>query len=260
MPPDITCKICCEKTDYVFSAELLEKYNVKYYFCPNCGFLQTEKPYWLDEAYNSAIGIEDTGLLKRSLLLSNRTSVIINLFFNKENKFLDYAGGYGVFVRLMRDIGYDFYWSDVYAQNLLARGFEYNNQDEIELITAFECFEHFTDPIEEIEKLLSISNSILLSSRIFHGEPPKPDDWWYYSLKSGQHISLYSKKTLEFIAEKFGLFLNTDNKGFHLLSKQRINNSYFNLLLKLSSVGLSNLIKTGMKSKTDNDYELLTKR
>ncbi len=38
--------------------------------------------------------------------------------------FLDYAGGYGVFTRLMRDIGFDFYWHDPYTQNLFANGFE----------------------------------------------------------------------------------------------------------------------------------------
>ena len=171
--PDITCKICGNKTDYIFSAVILQKNNIKYFHCKNCGYLQTEEPYWLDEAYSSAIGTEDTGLLKRNILLSKRTSVIINFFFNKNKKFLDYAGGYGVFVRLMRDVGYDFYWSDAYAENLLARGFEYSNKDEIELITAFECFEHFSNPIAEIERMLKKSGSILFSTRIFHGKPPK---------------------------------------------------------------------------------------
>ncbi len=53
---------------------------------------------------------------------------------------------------MMRDIGFDFYWNDIYADNLLARGFELNNLESLEVITALECFEHFLNPIEEFEK------------------------------------------------------------------------------------------------------------
>jgi len=38
---------------------------------------------------------------------------------NPDGIFLDYAAGYGLFVRLMRDAGYNFRWSDLYCQNLL---------------------------------------------------------------------------------------------------------------------------------------------
>jgi len=255
---DVTCKICNQKSAFVFSAVLLKKHNVKYFHCQHCSFLQTEEPYWLDEAYCQAIGTDDTGLLKRNLLLSKRTSVIINSYFNKKSKFLDYAGGYGLFVRLMRDIGYDFYWSDLFAENLLARGFEFKNENKTELITAFECFEHFTNPIEEIDKMFEFSDSILFSTRTFHDNPPKPEEWWYYSLKNGQHVSLYSNKTLRFIADKYNLYLNSDNKSFHLLSKKKISNWYFNLLMKLSVIGLSSIVNIGMKSKTDSDYLLLS--
>lgn len=250
--------MCGKNSEYVFSAKVLKKYVVKYFHCSNCGFLQTEEPYWLDEAYNSAIGVEDTGILQRNYLLAKRASVLINFFFNKKDKFLDYAGGYGIFVRRMRDIGYDFYWKDPFAGNLIARGFEYNTNDEIELVTAFECFEHFVNPLEELEKIINTSESILFSTRIFHGKPPKPDEWWYYSLNAGQHISLYSKQTLQFIADKYSLNLNSDNKSFHLLSKKKINNSYFNLLLKLSTIGLSGLVNLSMKSKTNADFEMLS--
>ena len=57
----------------------------------------------------------------------------------------NYAGGYGIFTRMMRDIGFDFYWLDKYADNLLTNGFEYNKKihKKIEAITSFESFEHF---------------------------------------------------------------------------------------------------------------------
>jgi 2-polyprenyl-3-methyl-5-hydroxy-6-metoxy-1,4-benzoquinol methylase len=151
------CRVCNSESNEVFSAKVLNKYNVKYYHCPSCGFLQTEEPYWLNEAYKSAIGIADTGIQKRNQLFAKRSSAIITSLFDTNKKFLDYAGGYGIFVRMMRDKGFDFYWDDPYADNLFAKGFEHNEQNKYELITAFECFEHFTDPINQIQKMLELS-------------------------------------------------------------------------------------------------------
>ncbi len=254
----MNCRICSNNSDEIFSARILNKYNIKYFFCKSCNFLQTEEPYWLKEAYESGIGITDTGLLKRNNLFAKRTAALINLYYNKRKIFLDYAGGYGIFVRMMRDLGYEFYWADPYTENLLARGFEYDSQQSIELLTTFECFEHFNNPIVEIEKMLAVSNNILFSTRVFRNLPPKPEDWWYYSLESGQHISFYSVNTLKFIANKFGLHLNTDNRGFHMLSKKKINNILFNSIVKMSSFGLLNFLNSGLKSKTDLDHTLLT--
>jgi hypothetical protein len=254
------CKICSDESKEIFSAEILQKYEVKYYFCPNCNFLHTEEPYWLNEAYTSAISITDTGILKRNQLFAKRTSAIISSFFDCEKKFLDYAGGYGIFVRLMRDSGFDFYWYDLYAENLFAKGFEVNKNDKIVLVTAFECFEHFENPVDEIEKLLAISSNIIFSTRTFQGVPPKPADWWYYSLDSGQHISFYSKKTLQYLAEKFKLNLNSDNKAFHMFTKKKINNFRFNLIVKLSDAGLYSLKYSRLKSKTETDNEFLSGR
>jgi hypothetical protein len=220
--------------------------------------LQTEEPYWLDEAYKSAIGVADTGIQKRNQLFANRSSAIISSFFDKNKKFLDYAGGYGIFVRMMRDKGFDFYWDDPYADNLFAKGFEHNEKNKYELVTAFECFEHFTNPLEQIEKILKFSGNIIFSTRTFSGEPPKPDEWWYYSLDSGQHISFYSNTTLKYLAEKFKLHLNSDNKAFHMLSKTKTNNPRFNLILKMSDVGLSKVFSYRLKSRTETDHKILS--
>ncbi len=254
------CKICSGITNAVFSAMVLHKYTVNYFYCDHCGYLQTEDPYWLEESYNSAVSMEDTGLLKRNLLLSKRSSVIINFIFNRNGKFLDYAGGYGIFVRLMRDMGFDFYWSDPFAQNLLARGFEHTGKEGVDLLTAFECFEHFSNPIKEIKTMLKISKNILFSTRVFKGSPPNPDRWWYYNFNTGQHVSLYSIKTLQYIAKKYNLYLNTNHKSFHLFSTKKLNNVYFNFLLGLSQLGMVDIFKLYLKSKTNSDFDLLTNR
>ncbi len=125
----MTCKICGKENKFVFKAKILKKYEISYFHCENCGFLQTEEPYWLAESYKSPINISDTGYLSRNINLSKIVTTLLVSFFDYKKKFLDYAGGYGVFVRLMRDIGFDFYWYDKYTQNLFARGFEYKDRN-----------------------------------------------------------------------------------------------------------------------------------
>jgi hypothetical protein len=158
----------------------------------------------------------------------------------------------------MRDKGFDFYWDDPFAKNLFAKGFEYNKKHEIELITAFECFEHFTNPVSELKKILELSENILFSTTLFSGSPPNPNDWWYYSLASGQHISFYSVKTLKYLAEEFNLHLCTNNKDFHMFSQKKYNNNKFRILLKMGDAGLTKLIGMKLKSYTDSDHKLLT--
>ena len=117
------CKICQNRSTSCFNAVMLNKYDVKYYFCFHCGFLQTEEPFWLEEAYTDTINTSDTGIMHRNLRLCRITSVLIYFLFEKEANFIDYAGGYGIFTRLMRDIGFNFFWHDPYTVNLIARGF-----------------------------------------------------------------------------------------------------------------------------------------
>jgi hypothetical protein len=256
----MNCRVCSGESKEIFSAKILNKHFIKYYHCSVCDFLQTEDPFWLNEAYQAAIGITDTGILKRNQLFAKRSAVVISSFYNPNKKFLDFAGGYGIFVRIMRDFGFDFYLYDPFAENLFAKGFEYNKRDKILLITAFECFEHFSDPIAEIKKMLDISGNIIFSTRLFHGTPPKPSEWWYYSLDSGQHISFYSNATLQYIAIKFNLYLNSDNKAFHIISKEKHNDLRFKLIIKLSDLGLSKLFYLNRKSKTEADNEMLSNK
>ena len=64
--------------------------------------------------------------ISRNIEISKNLKLIIPFFIKEPQtkKFLDYGGGYGILVRLMRDVGYDFYWFDKYSQNIFAKGFE----------------------------------------------------------------------------------------------------------------------------------------
>ena len=82
------CRICGENTKFIFKARILGKYNVRYFHCPTCGYIQTEKPFWLNEAYSDAISAEDTGVIQRNIKLANITAWFILFFFKKKLDFL----------------------------------------------------------------------------------------------------------------------------------------------------------------------------
>lgn len=251
------CKICKKENNSLFTAKILNKYKVQYYYCEKCGFLQTEEPYWLDEAYRESINISDTGMMSRNLNLAKNTTNVINIFFDRSAKFLDFAGGYGIFTRLMRDIGFDFYWNDKYSENLVARKFEYASNENYELLTSFESFEHFDNPIDEIENMLKISKNIFFSTELFYGKPPTTSEWGYYGLNHGQHISFYSLNTLHFIANKYNLNLYSNGKTIHLMTEKKLNNLLFKLVLKLNRLGLFHITRRLNRSKTLSDWNML---
>src|ERR1700721_2998341 len=63
----VLCKICEKRSVYFGETEVLRKYCVRYFRCESCGFMQTEAPYWLEEAYSSAIAKQDVGAMERNL-------------------------------------------------------------------------------------------------------------------------------------------------------------------------------------------------
>ena len=222
---ETTCNICNGQGSIIFKAEILQQYNAAYFKCNNCGFIQTEKPYWLSEAYASAITELDVGLLHRNILYSTQLeNLFIKNLFDPDGKFIDYGGGYGVFVRLMRDKGFDFYRHDIYCDNIFARHFDITDIEatvRFELLTSFEVFEHLENPLEGLEKMLTFSDNILFSTMLVPETNPTPATWWYFAPETGQHISFYTLKSLQTLAKTFNLNIYTNGASLHLFSKKK---------------------------------------
>jgi hypothetical protein len=175
----------------------------------------------------------------------------------RKSQVVDYAGGNGFLVRLLRDVGVDALWSDPYCENLVARGFEYANDKQANLVTVFESFEHFVRPIDEMVKILDIAPNILLTTNIISDLAPIPSEWWYYGLEHGQHIGFYRLRTLTYLANKFDLHLISDGVSKHFFSKKKYSYTVWLALIYLSRK-FPKLLSLGMQSKTWDDHLLIS--
>jgi hypothetical protein len=190
---------------------VLGRHQVSYHQCPACGFLGTERPHWLAEAYGEAIADADTGLVARNLAFARIMTVVFALAAPKGtggDHFVDLAGGYGLFTRLMRDAGFDVRWSDAYCRNLLARGCAVDDHPagRCRALTMFEALEHLDDPVAILGQLFERHRcrTLFASTEVFSGPPPPPD-WPYYSFATGQHISFYTPAALAALAGRLGV-------------------------------------------------------
>lgn len=254
------CSICNTITNPVFNAKILLRYDVRFFSCPTCGFVQTEKPYWLPEAYRHTLNDEDTMVLQRNWYYADVVASVLFSLFDRKGKFLDFGGGHGVLTRLMRDKGFDFYWHDPNGDNIFARGFEYRETlRPIELLTSIECFEHFADPGKELETMLGISSNIFFVTQLLPAPIPQPDKWDYYGLTHGQHISFYSVTTLRYLAQQYGLHVYTNGTNIHLFTKKSLRSMQFRRAIHPGAYRRL-AIKTKMGTLYKSDYRFIVQK
>ncbi len=252
----VACRVCHKSSgDPIFSGPILGA-SVQYYECSACGYVQTEHPHWLDVAYASAINRCDTGILLRNQLNVGGVLATLTVLGKRTDRIVDYAGGYGILVRMLRDRGLDALWSDPYCQNLFAIGFEYQHEPA-SLVTAFEAFEHFIDPVQELEKLLTIAPNLLFSTEIIPSPTPSVGEWWYYGADHGQHIGFFRVRTLQYLAQRFGRHLTTDGKHYHLLTQSPLPSWSWQLARGIARAE-PRLFTLGMKTRVGADFEKLS--
>lgn len=251
------CRLCLGAAHPLHQGIIFEK-SIQYYECSHCGYVQTEAPYWLERAYSDAINACDTGIIVRNIANARIVLATLLLIGNLRGTVVDYAGGYGILVRLLRDYGVNAYWADRFCTNQLARGFEHNGE-KADLVTAFEAFEHFENPFEEIDNMLRIAPNILFSTEIIPTPTPAQNDWWYYGSDHGQHIGFFRLKALKHIADRLGKYLLTDGKSYHLLLDRPQSDSEWRLLLRFNRL-MPFIARARLKSRTWDDYIMLSSR
>ncbi len=256
------CPICSGAMTPVFTAQILGKYQAQYEVCRGCGFLRAHAPHWLSEAYTSAIAAADTGLVMRNISIACKMAGVLYWLMEERGagRYLDAAGGYGMLTRLMRDLGFDFYWSDKYCENVLAPGFEYKPDiGPCNAVTAMEVIEHLTDPMEFVGDALAEAkaDTLIFTTELYEGQPPAPDAWWYYAFQTGQHIGFFQRRTLEILGRRLNLHFASAN-GLHVLSKQLINERALKLVTgRVMSKVAPWWVRRRLGSKTMADHQLM---
>lgn len=221
-----TCRNCDGQAILAFRKLVLRRHDVGYFRCLSCGFLQTDLPNWLAEAYGTdPVSPYDIGSPWRAIRCAGMVARLINEQFDPRGSFIDYGGGTGLFVRLMRDHGFDFYRHDPYCPNIYARFFDWSDSktesDAADLVTCFEVFEHFVDPRAELARIAALSDTIFLTTCL---QPPAEDlpNWQYLVPECGQHVAFHTEESLRRLASQFGYRLVTDGCATHVLSKRAL--------------------------------------
>lgn len=220
--------------------------------------MQTEPPHWLAQSYANPIHQSDVGILARNLRFARITRALIEGLQLGDYPALDYGGGCGIFVRLMRDAGYQFLWYDKHADNQFARGHESipTVGTKFSLITAFEVLEHLVDPVQELAPLFQFTDCLLCSTLLLPPTPPRLESWWYYGLNHGQHVSLFTETAFRKLARRLGVYYCGYGNEIHLLSTGRTSPLWFKLLVRASPL----LALRGRPSLLAEDYRESVRR
>jgi hypothetical protein len=210
MKPRKPSPISSAMAEHIFSNKVLGRYEADYFLDRGAGYIFVDNPFWIEEAYDSAISVTDTGILSRNLRNVRFCTRLFGALMSSESssKGIDLGGGYGVFVRGMRDAGFDFYWHDRYAENLMARGFEANDGSH-EFAVAFEVLEHTINPRQFLlESRERFGFQVLVfSATCFDPSAIPGKDWWYWAFETGQHLSFFSRLTLVRLGKEMGMEL-----------------------------------------------------
>jgi hypothetical protein len=265
----LPCKICRSATREVFTKEILRRHTGRFHRCDACGFLQLFEHPWLEEAYADGRESLDTGLLSRNISNAARVAGLLDLIPTARNpSYLDFGGGYGILVRLMRDKGYDFSLYDPFGKGLFVPGLcepvverkTGGGDARYGLITAFEVMEHVPDPMATFSLLFSQGRNILFSTELQPTGGQELSDWWYLSPETGQHLSFFTKGSLSHIASCIGARYVSDGKGLHLFSEGRVDPFLFRLFTNTRLASIRWALRRGKGSLTEADRQAVMDR
>lgn len=194
---------------------------VYYYRCSDCKFIFTTLFDEFTRADFARLIYNDDYLLVDPDYISarpNANAAMLQQIFSgsRPDRLLDFGGGNGTLAGLLAAGGFP--QVDCYDP-YIAR-FSQKPSHQYDCIVSFEVFEHSTDPVHtfsELNDLLGDPGLVLFSTLV---QPDNIDqiglNWWYAGPRNG-HVSLFSRDSLNRVAQRFGLKLYSFNQNFHLL-------------------------------------------
>ncbi len=206
----MNCTLC--------ATPLTQQADVVYFICTTCGaYVKNSNLYFSNEQeklhyefHNN--DVNDTGYQKF-------TSPITNYILENTQTSdlgLDFGCGKGpVITKQLSEKGYVIHLYDPYFYPSLAYlNYSYN------FIFSCEVFEHFYNPLQEIEKLTKLlqPNGLLIVMTHLYNNQQSFDNWYYR--KDQTHVFIYTTKTVEYIAQKFGYTIEVLTERLMVLKKK----------------------------------------
>ncbi|MDX9695328.1 MAG: class I SAM-dependent methyltransferase [Bacteroidales bacterium] len=196
----ITCPLCFNViNDNKVKITLLGKNR----YCENCNLISTSEDYWPEpdaekERYlNHKNSIHDNEYVK----FLNQAIDPIRLNLKPESHCLDYGCGPNPTLSLL--LNKDGFICDNYDPLF----FPQLSDKKYDFIFATECFEHFFNPVRELQIIKSHlkNNGYLIVMTELWDEIADFKNWWY--MRDFTHVVFYHSKTFAYIANHFNFRL-----------------------------------------------------
>jgi len=233
--PETVCSVCggicslldvldfnksCEESNGLFLE--LSGFLIDYLLCSRCGFcFAPQIANWSleefeDKIYNDQyIKVDPDYVDVRPRL---NAANLISLFGEHSGsiRHLDYGGGSGLLSSLLKESN----WNSCSYDPFVNKGMNPEEIGKFDLVSAFEVFEHVPAPSEMMKNLRSIlspDGMVVFSTLVSDGNifPNQRLNWSYASPRNG-HISLFSRKSLHWLAEKNGFHFSSLSDIYHI--------------------------------------------
>ena len=190
------CKICKTQTNKTTTLS-----NGKiFHHCDHCGFSFLDDQFHVDQEAEKARydqhenSLEDKGYVK---IFEDFIASSVTPFVKSPAQILDYGSGpQPVLAELLKNKGFEVdIYDPFYAPNKPSKQYD--------LITSTEVFEHFNNPVAEIEKVVShLKPQAILA--IMTRFSPSLEDFksWFYKDDS-THVSFFDLKTFSYLEKAY---------------------------------------------------------
>ena len=232
---DLNCKVCGSAArvfDVVdFSRQChsaiypdgLSGVPVYYHRCSNCGLIFT---VFFDNfsaqdlksfVYNYEYGKIDPDYNgARANRNANFVNKLSRFFLGSDGHGCDFGGGNGQLAALLRSKGVLFDSLDPFGEKHVS-----NPLQAYKLVTAFEVVEHSADPHATMKSLVNLTDrncGVILIGTLTPPKdisPGKLSSWWYAAPRNG-HVTFYSPRSFEILANNYGLKYQSITNTLHI--------------------------------------------